>query len=195
MNDSGFVSHCLELLAPLGRTSSRRMFGGHALYIDGLCMALIIQDTLYLKVGDPTRALFARHGCTPFTYTVKGGEKHSLGYYTAPEEAMESPAEMTPWARRALGAAVEARAKAAPKKRAGKTVAAKKALAKKASPAKKTAAKAAPAEAAAKKSNAGKAPAKTAAAAKSPAKKAPAKKPAARKAAPRTAAAKKTARP
>ena len=60
MSDAGFVSHCQELLSPLGRTSSRRMFGGHALYIDDLCMALIIQDTLYLKVDDTHRALFER---------------------------------------------------------------------------------------------------------------------------------------
>ena len=137
MSDQGFVDHSLELLAPLGRTSSRRMFGGHALYIDGLCMALIIQDTLYLKVGDETRALFERSGCTPFTYTVKDGEKHSLGYYTAPEEAMESPAEMLPWARRALAAAVAARARAPARK---KKAAAAATPAKKA-PAKKVAAK------------------------------------------------------
>ncbi len=114
MNDSGFVSHCLELFAPLGRTSSRRMFGGHALYIDDLCMALIIQDTLYLKVDDTHRAQFERAGCRPFTYTAKNLDVHSLGYYTAPEEAVESPAEMTPWARRALAAAVAARAKKPP---------------------------------------------------------------------------------
>jgi len=60
MSDTGFVSHCLELLSPLGSTSSRRMFGGHALYIDGLCMALIISDTLYLKVDDASRAVFER---------------------------------------------------------------------------------------------------------------------------------------
>ena len=147
MNDSGFVSHCLELLSPLGRTSSRRMFGGHALYIDGLCMALIIQDTLYLKANDSSRPLFERAGCKPFTYTAKNQEIHSLGYYTAPDEAMESPAEMTPWARRGLAAAVAARAKAPParKKAAAKKVVAKKAVARKApaakTPAKKVAAK------------------------------------------------------
>ena len=141
MNDSGFVSHCLELLSPLGRTSSRRMFGGHALYIDGLCMALIIQDTLYLKADDTSRALFERAGCKPFTYTAKNQEIHSLGYYTAPDEAMESPAEMTPWARRGLAAAVAARAKAPPKKKAvAKKAPAKKAPAAKV-PAKKVAAK------------------------------------------------------
>jgi DNA transformation protein len=123
MSDSGFVSHCLELLSPLGRTSSRRMFGGHALYIDGLCMALIIDDLLYLKVDDTHRATFERAGCKPFTHAGKNDERHVMSYYTAPGEAMESPAEMMPWARHGLAAAVAARAKAPPKR---KTAAAKK---------------------------------------------------------------------
>ena len=145
MSDAGFVSHCQELLSPLGRTSSRRMFGGHALYVDDLCMALIIQDTLYLKVDDTHRALFEQAGCKPFTYAGKNDEVHVMSYYTAPDEAMESPAEMTPWARRALAAAVAARAKAAPKKKKAavaktpaKKVAAKKAPAKKTAPRKAT---------------------------------------------------------
>jgi DNA transformation protein len=117
MSDSGFVSHCLELLSPLGRATSRRMFGGHGLYIDGLCMALIIRDVLYLKVDDPHRATFEGAGCRPFTYAGKNDEVHVMSYYTAPEEAMESPAEMTPWARRALAAAVAARAKAPARKK------------------------------------------------------------------------------
>jgi DNA transformation protein len=170
MSDSGLVSHCLELLAPLGRTSSRRMFGGHALYIDGLCMALIIQDTLYLKVDDTSRPLFEREGCKAFTYDTKQGERHALGYFSAPEEAMESPAEMTPWARRALAAAVAARAKAPARKKPAATAKAA---------AKKVAVKKAPAATVAAK----KAPARKTAAAKAPATKAPAKKVAAKKAA------------
>jgi DNA transformation protein and related proteins len=166
MSDTGFVSHCLELLSPLGSTSSRRMFGGHALYIDGLCMALIISDTLYLKVDDAHRALFERAGCKPFTYAGKRDEVHVMSYYTAPEEAMESPAEMMPWARRGLAAAVAARAKAPPKKKAP--------------------AKAAPAEKAAAGPVAGR---------KVAAKKAPAGKAVARKAAPAKAAVRKTAKP
>ena len=152
MNDTGFVGHCLELLSPLGGTSSRRMFGGHALYIDGLCMALIIQDTLYLKVDDTNRAQFERAGCKPFTYAGKNDEVHVMNYWTAPGEAMESPAEMLPWARRGLAAAVAARAKAPParkkvaaKKATLKTVATKKVVGGKVSagkvPAKKTVAK------------------------------------------------------
>jgi DNA transformation protein len=166
MNDSALVSHCLELLSPLGRTSSRRMFGGRALYIDDLCMALIFGDALYLKVNDDSRAAFERAGCRPFIYETKDGDHQMLGYYTAPEEAMESPAEMAPWARRALAAAVAARAKAPKRKAAAaktpaKKVAAKKTVAKRAS-AEKVAAKKAPA----KKTVAGKAAAKKPAAKK-----------------------------
>jgi DNA transformation protein and related proteins len=164
MSDTAFVSHCLELLSPLGSTSSRRMFGGHALYIDGLCMALIISDTLYLKVDDTHRALFERAGCKPFTYAGKHDEVHVMSYYTAPEEAMESPAEMMPWARRGLAAAVAARARAPAKKKAGAKAPAKKAAAKKAVSTKADARPAASKKVAAKKAPANKAaPAKTAA--------------------------------
>jgi DNA transformation protein len=93
-------------------------------------------------VDDTHRALFERAGCKPFAYTAKNLDVHSLGYCTAPDEAMESPAEMTPWARRALAAAVAARAKAPPakKKSAVAKVPAKKVAARKA-PARKAAAK------------------------------------------------------
>src|SRR5262249_54585351 len=106
MVDPGFVEHCLELLAPLGRTRAGRMFSGYGLYVDELCIALLLRDTLYLKVSDEHRAAFEAAGCKPFTYEMKTGEIKSLSYYTAPDEAMESPAEMRPWARRALDAAI-----------------------------------------------------------------------------------------
>ena len=162
MSDSGFVSHCLELLSPLGRASSRRMFGGHGLYVDGLCMAMIIHDTLYLKVDDSSRPLAERAGCVPFTYETRTGERHALGYYTAPEEAMESPAEMTPWARRALAAAVAARAKAPAKKKPAAKSPAKTAAVKKTAAPKVAAKKSAPAKAATPKTPARKPAAKKA---------------------------------
>ena len=173
MIDKGFVDHCLELLAPLGATRAKRMFSGYGLYIDELCVALILRDTtLYLKTDDASRPAFVDAGCKPFTYETRKGERAALGYYTAPEETMESPAEMLPWARRALAAAVAARAKAPARKKAaatagGKSVAGKKAAAK--APANKAAAKtpatkAAPAQAPVKV--AAKAPAKGTAAAR-----------------------------
>jgi len=101
------VDHCLELLAPLGAVRARRMFGGHGLYIDDLFMALIAADVLYLKVSDDSRPHFQAAGCKPFVYDAKSGSV-ALSYWSAPPEAMESPALMQPWARRALQAALAA---------------------------------------------------------------------------------------
>lgn len=113
----GFVAHCLELLAPLGTPRSRRMFGGHGLYVDDLFIALIANERLYLKADDTTRARFEAAGCTPFEYEG-GGRRVTLGYYTAPEDAMESPAAMQPWARLAFASALRARAAKKPASRA-----------------------------------------------------------------------------
>jgi len=136
MSDPGLGEHCLELLAPLGATRARRMFSGHGLYIDDLCVALILRDTLYLKSNDTHQAAFEAAGCHPFTYAGKHGDVHVTSYWSAPEAAMESPAEMRPWARRALEAAVAARAKKAPRKKPAAKKAPRKAAGKKVSTAK-----------------------------------------------------------
>jgi DNA transformation protein len=103
------LAHCLELLAPLGTVRPRRMFGGHGLYCDELFFALIAADRLYLKVDAQSREAFATAGCEPFVYRA-AGRVTTLGYWTVPAEAMESPALMQPWARHALAAALRARA-------------------------------------------------------------------------------------
>jgi len=111
MQDTGFVDHCIELLAPLGHARSKRMFGGHGIWIDELCVAIIVSDTLYLKTDDTHRGAFEAAGCRPFTYSTRQGEVHVTSYFSTPDEAMESPAEMAAWGRRALAAAIAARAK------------------------------------------------------------------------------------
>ncbi len=112
------VSHCLELLAPLGAVRAKRMFGGHGLYIDELFVALIAFERLYLKVDAQTQPAFSAAGCEPFVYDGKG-KPVTMSYWTVPAEAMESPHLMVPWARQAIAAALRARAakpSAAPRK-------------------------------------------------------------------------------
>jgi DNA transformation protein len=112
MASDGFVEHCLELLAPLGAPRSRRMFGGHGLYVDEVFVALIADEVLYLKVDDATRPHFEAAGSQPFVYTGKGKEM-TLQYWRTPDDAMESPALMLPWARLALQAALASRTRGA----------------------------------------------------------------------------------
>lgn len=112
-NDSDFVAYCRELLSPLGAVRVRRMFGGHGLYVDERFIAIISADLLYLKADDQTRAAFESAGCLPFVYDSANGRRTQLGYWQAPDEAMDSAAQMLPWARLALGAALRAGAQSA----------------------------------------------------------------------------------
>jgi len=126
--DSDFAQYCCELLAAIGPCHALRMFGGLGIRTaDGLNVALVTDlgegDTLWLKADAQARADFEAAGCRRFTYLMKG-KPRSMGYYSAPAEAMESPALMAPWAERALASALRSRASAKPaaqrKPRAGK---------------------------------------------------------------------------
>lgn len=128
-----FTELCVEMLSPLGPVRVRSMFGGQGVYVDGLFVAIIDDGQLFLKADDTTRERFAAAGCAPFTYPMKDGERMVMSYYRPPEEALESPPLMLPWARLAFEAALRtANAKAAKKQPAKKkSAAAKKPAAKK----------------------------------------------------------------
>lgn len=104
-----FVSHCQELLGPLGVVRARRMFGGWGLYADDVFIALIASDRLYLKADAESKPVFQAAGSEPFVYSAKTGAV-AMSYWSAPPDALDSPALMLPWARGALRAALRAKA-------------------------------------------------------------------------------------
>jgi DNA transformation protein and related proteins len=112
-----FVTHCVELLSTAGTVRVNRMFGGYGFYVDGLFVAIVAYERLYLKGGPDNRARFEAEGCEPFRYSAKDNEQVSLSYWSAPADAMDSPALMAPWVRLAVQAALTARAAKAPVKR------------------------------------------------------------------------------
>jgi DNA transformation protein len=129
-----FAMYCCELLSDVGPCTARRMFGGYGISTSGLTLALVADlgggDKLWLKADADTQGLYEAQGCERFTYEMtRNGvtAPHSLNYYTAPEEAMESPGVMLQWARVALDCALRARAAKAPKNpKASKTATVKK---------------------------------------------------------------------
>jgi len=117
-----FVDYVMELFGPFGTAGARRMFGGHGVYLDGLMFAIISGDMLYLKADEMSRIEFERAGCETFGYARKG-KRATLNFFRAPEDAMESPELMLPWARTAYAAALRANAK---KQAAGQAQAARR---------------------------------------------------------------------
>jgi DNA transformation protein len=104
-----FVEHVLELLAPSGSVSARRMFGGFGIYRDGLMFGLVASEVLYLKADTQNRGEYEAAGSEPFSYTARR-KQVILSYWRAPEEALESRAAMQEWARSAYAAALRAKA-------------------------------------------------------------------------------------
>ena len=122
-NAAGLIAHCTELLSALGPVRVRRMFGGEGIYVDGLFLALIAGDTLFLKTDETSRRAFEAAGSQPFAFETARGTRAVLGYWRAPDEAMESAAAMLPWARLARASALQAAAARRPA--AGRKAAAK----------------------------------------------------------------------
>ena len=105
---AGFAEYCTELLSSAGEVRGKRMFGGYGLYIDDLFVAIIAEDTLYLKADEQTQAQFVEAGGSRFEYEANG-KKQSMGYWTVPPDAMDSAGRMEPWARLAMDAARRAK--------------------------------------------------------------------------------------
>lgn len=125
-----FADYCCELLASVGPCVRKRMFGGWGISTGGLTIAWVLDlgsgEKLWLKASPDTRSRYEAAGCERFTYTAKGVEK-SVNYYSAPEDALESPQLMAPWARQALDCALKAAAgKARPAKPAARRPSARK---------------------------------------------------------------------
>lgn len=108
-----FTDWTVDQLAPLGEVTSRRMFGGVGLYLDGLFFALIDDDVLYLKVDDQNRERFEAAGMGPFR---PYGDERSMQYYPPPPDIVEDREALCEWA----ASAVDAARRAAVSKRKGK---------------------------------------------------------------------------
>ena len=113
-----FAGYCCELLGSLGAVQAKRMFAGYGLSVDGLTVAVIAWNTLYLKANAESLPNFTAAGCRVFEHESKGSTRR-MQYYTAPDAALESRVAMQPWAALAMQAALAARTSARGTKQGG----------------------------------------------------------------------------
>ena len=100
-----FLAWLDELFEGFGPITTRAMFGGHGVYHAGTIIGIVIDEGLYLKVDAQTRPAFEAAGCAPYVYTGQQAPI-TMSYWSVPEEALDSPQAMLPWARRAWEAAL-----------------------------------------------------------------------------------------
>lgn len=96
-----------ELFSGVAPVSIRRMFGGKGIYRDGVIFAIEVDGELMLKADAQTAPDFSAAGCSQWVYThAKSGRVTAMPYWSIPDEAMDDPGAMTPWARKAIDASV-----------------------------------------------------------------------------------------
>lgn len=98
---SEFEGYVIEQLAAAGSVSSRRMFGGVGIYLDGAFVGLIAPGSsdLYLKVDATTRGKYEAAGMKPFR--PYANRTTVMPFYQVPAEVLEDSDTLATWAREA----------------------------------------------------------------------------------------------
>lgn len=94
-----------DIFSAFGPVTVRRMFGGAGIYADGVMIALVSDEVIYLKADDETASAFEQEGLAPFTYSKKPGRQAVMSYRRMPDRCYDDPDELARWASRALAAA------------------------------------------------------------------------------------------
>ena len=105
---SEFVDFLDEVFARFGRIQTRRMFGGHGLYHEGVMFGLVADEVLYLKADINNAQYFEALDLPPFQYS-RGERRISMSYFQAPEAIYDDLELAALWARRSFDVAYRSR--------------------------------------------------------------------------------------
>lgn len=88
------IAFALELFAPLGGLTHRKMFGGICIYRDGDIFALVSSDgQIYLKAQGTAAANLRDNASTRF---------HNMPYWSLPDDALDDPDTACDYARKTI---------------------------------------------------------------------------------------------
>ena len=98
VSDTSFLDYVLEQLEDAKGLKTRRMFGGHGLYIGDAFFAIVHKGSLYFRTDEASRPAYVKAGSRPFN---PKGRQELHRYYEVPSEVLEDAEELLVWARAA----------------------------------------------------------------------------------------------
>lgn len=108
---SSLASYVAEQLAPLGRISSRAIFGGVGVFIDERLLGIVMGEKLYLHTDKSNLDDYVARGMPQFKPYPNAFDL-TTDHHEVPLEVVNDAEQLKVWGERALNAAVEsARAK------------------------------------------------------------------------------------
>ena len=108
---SSLAGYVAEQLAPLGRISSRAIFGGVGVFIDERLLAIVMGEKLYLHTDKSNLDDYVARGMPQFKPYPNAFDL-TTDHHEVPQDVVNDAEQLRMWGERALNAAVEsARAK------------------------------------------------------------------------------------
>lgn len=104
---SSLASYVAEQLAPLGRISSRAIFGGVGVFIDDRLLGIVMGEKLYLHTDKSNLDDYVARGMLQFKPYPNAFDL-TTDHHEVPQEVVNDPEQLKIWGERALNAAVEA---------------------------------------------------------------------------------------
>lgn len=95
-----FIEYVLDQLSQLDGLSTRKMFGGVAIYRYGIVFALVGNDVVYLKVDENTKEKYIELGAEAFRPFPNRPVVKS--YYEVPLNVLENSEKFIEWAEESL---------------------------------------------------------------------------------------------
>jgi DNA transformation protein and related proteins len=99
--DKPILKDSMQLFEKLSPVTSRSMFGGFGLFIEGTMFALVVKDKLHLRADDTTLKQFTSNGYKPYVYSKRGFPVITK-YYALPDECWENPQDILAMGKKAL---------------------------------------------------------------------------------------------
>lgn len=97
------IARVTDLFADVGPLTTRRMFGGLAIYSEGTIFALLRSDgEVLIKGAGDFRQHLESLGCAQWTYTRKDGAASAMPYWSLPDDLHDDPEAAAELARAAL---------------------------------------------------------------------------------------------
>ncbi|MFA7116846.1 MAG: TfoX/Sxy family protein [Bacteroidales bacterium] len=92
-----FLEYVLDKLSGWGNVYTHKMFGGAALYQEGLAFGMVADDTVYLKVDDTNKDKYIKAGSLP----LMPFKSHAtvLSFYNIPSDIFEDTDNFKKWAK------------------------------------------------------------------------------------------------
>ncbi len=103
-----YLDYIKDQLSAFGEFETKKMFGGHGFFKDGLMFGMLGSGTFRLKVDESNEQDYIDKGMKPY-YSDK--KKKGMPYWEVPADVLEDRNELKEWAAKSVDIAIKASSK------------------------------------------------------------------------------------